>query len=75
MRLSKKLPKSQLVRTLIGVGLLIGGLLGFLPILGYWMIPVGLLVLSVDFPYVRRKRRQWEVAIWRRLKSFRRGKK
>ncbi len=52
-----KLPKSQLARMTIGVLLIIGGILGFLPILGFWMIPLGLLVLSHDLPSVRRWRR------------------
>ena len=43
------------------------GLLGFLPVLGFWMLPLGLLVLSVDFPIVRRWRRQLTVW-WHRRK-------
>ena len=53
-----KLPKSQIARMTIGVLLVIGGILGFLPILGFWMIPLGLLVLSHDLPAVRRWRRK-----------------
>ncbi len=56
------LPASRLARTVIGVLLVLGGLLGFLPILGFWMIPLGLLVLSVDFPAIRRRRRR--LAVW-----------
>jgi len=56
------LPASRIARTLIGVLLIVAGLLGFLPVLGFWMIPLGLLVLSVDFPLVRRWRRRWTVA-------------
>ena len=52
-----KLPKSQIARISIGILLIIGGILGFLPILGFWMIPLGFLVLSVDLPFVRRWRR------------------
>ncbi len=52
-----KLPKSQIARMTVGVLLVIGGILGFLPILGFWMIPLGLLVLSHDLPSVRRWRR------------------
>ena len=53
-----KLPKSQIARMTVGVLLVIGGILGFLPILGFWMIPLGLLVLSHDLPSVRRWRRK-----------------
>ncbi len=56
------LPSSRLARIALGVALLIGGMLGFLPILGFWMIPLGLVVLSVDIPWVRRRRRR--LAVW-----------
>jgi hypothetical protein len=56
-----RLPASRIARTAIGIALIIGGILGFLPILGFWMIPLGLIILSVDSPYVRRHRRQWAV--------------
>jgi len=59
------LPRSRLVRIALGTLLVIGGLLGFLPILGFWMIPLGLAVLSVDIAAVRRLRRRSEVAILR----------
>jgi purine-cytosine permease-like protein len=56
------LPRSQAVRITIGVFLIIIGLLGgWLPILGYWMVPAGLLILSVDIPAVRRGRRNFDV--------------
>jgi hypothetical protein len=56
------LPQSRPLRIGIGVLLVGFGLLGFLPILGFWMIPLGLLVLSVDLPIVRRWRRQ--LTVW-----------
>lgn len=33
--------------------LIFGGSLGFLPILGFWMVPLGLLLLAVDVPALR----------------------
>lgn len=56
------LPESKAVRVGLGILLIAGGLLGFLPILGFWMIPLGLIVLSVDIPVVRRWRRR--LAVW-----------
>jgi hypothetical protein len=56
------LPQSRLLRLGIGILLIIGGCLGFLPILGFWMIPLGLLVLSIDIPRVRRWRRR--LVVW-----------
>jgi hypothetical protein len=56
------LPRSRALRVGLGLLLVAGGLLGFLPVLGFWMIPLGLLVLSVDIPVVRRWRRK--LAVW-----------
>jgi hypothetical protein len=38
-------------RLVVGVLLIVGGLLGFLPILGFWMVPLG------DIPAARRRSR------------------
>jgi hypothetical protein len=60
------LPRSRLLRIAIGVLLIIGGLFSILPVFGVWMIPLGLLVLSVDIPRVRRWRRRFAVWFHRR---------
>jgi hypothetical protein len=52
---------------LLGFLLLLGGLLGFLPVLGFWMVPLGLLVLAIDFPIARRIKRRLEVWLGRWL--------
>lgn len=57
-----KLPQSRPMRIAIGCLLIFGGCLGFLPILGFWMVPVGLFVLSHDIAFVRRRRRK--MAVW-----------
>lgn len=56
------LPQSKPIRVGLGILLIGCGLLGFLPVLGFWMIPLGFLVLSVDLPAVRRRRRQ--LTVW-----------
>ncbi len=56
------LPRSRLLRISIGSVLVLFGTFGFLPVLGFWMIPAGLLILSVDIPRVRRWRRRF--AVW-----------
>jgi hypothetical protein len=43
------------IRTLAGLLLMVGGVLGFLPVLGFWMIPLGVAVLSLDYPPLQRK--------------------
>lgn len=67
-----RLPASRPLRMAIGVLLIVGGILGFLPILGFWMVPLGLLILSVDSHFVRRFRRRSEVK-WGRWRARRRG--
>jgi len=52
------LPSRPFMRIILGTLLVIGGLLWFLPLLGLWMLPLGLLVLSVDIALVRRLRRK-----------------
>lgn len=61
------LPGHPVARILLGCLLLLGGLLGFLPVLGFWMVPLGLIVLAVDFPMARRFRRRLEVRLGRWL--------
>ena len=62
------MPQSRPVRISIGVALIFFGILGFLPILGFWMIPLGLLVLSYEFAVVRRYRRRL-VVWWERRRN------
>ena len=62
------LPRSRPLRIAAGVLLVLMGLFGFLPVLGFWMIPLGLAVLSVDLPSVRRLKRKTAVA-WSRWRG------
>ncbi|MCP5346918.1 MAG: hypothetical protein H7A04_08660 [Pseudomonadales bacterium] len=43
------------LRGTIGLVLVAMGLLGFLPVLGFWMIPLGLAVLATDIPPLKRR--------------------
>ncbi len=49
-----KTTPNHYLRKSVGGFFVVGGLFGFLPVLGYWMIPVGLALLAVDFPLARR---------------------
>ena len=42
-------PEARLIRIPLGLLLILGGLLSFLPVLGIWMLPLGLLLLALDF--------------------------
>lgn len=52
-----------IVRAVLGVLLVILGMLGFLPVLGFWMIPLGLALIATDIPpmarWIKRKLDQW----------------
>lgn len=49
-------PSSRWARIPSGVLLSVGGLLWFLPLLGLWMLPLGLLLLAEDVPPLDRLR-------------------
>ncbi|MCC2111493.1 MAG: hypothetical protein KDJ16_05620 [Hyphomicrobiales bacterium] len=64
------LPASRIFRIAIGLMLIAAGFFGFLPVLGFWMVPLGLIVLSIDIPWVRRLRRRAQTAIERRRRVW-----
>lgn len=47
-------PGMMIARVPLGLLLILGGIFSFLPILGIWMLPLGLLVLAIDVPALRR---------------------
>jgi hypothetical protein len=46
-------PEAGWVRVPAGIALTGGGVLSFLPVLGIWMLPVGLALLAHDVPAMR----------------------
>ena len=46
-------PAAAVYRIPVGIALIGGGVIGFLPILGFWMIPLGLAVMAQDVPPLR----------------------
>ena len=46
-------PEAVWVRVPAGIALTGGGMLGFLPVLGVWMLPLGLLLLAIDLPFLQ----------------------
>ena len=63
------LPHSRGLRIALGVALVLGGVVGFLPVVGFWMIPLGIIVLSYEFAHVRRLRRRMVVRFAARQKN------
>lgn len=47
------------MRSLFGLVLMAGGVVGFLPVLGFWMFPLGVALVISDFPPLRRRLEQW----------------
>ena len=47
------------VRTLLGILFAVGGLFGFLPILGFWMLPFGVVLIVLDVPPLKRRLATW----------------
>ena len=46
-------PSARWLRFPMGLLLAFGGILGFLPIFGFWMLPIGLALLAEDIPPLR----------------------
>lgn len=63
-------PRSRPIRIITGLVLILCGFFGFLPIIGFWMIPLGILVLSMDVPLIRRGRRRFEVWLGRKRQKM-----
>lgn len=56
VRVRRRVPPGR--RIFVGLMLMAGGVLGFLPVLGFWMLPLGAAVAWLDI-----------VAFWRRLRG------
>lgn len=67
-------PEARWIRIPLGILLLFGGIFSFLPVLGAWMLPLGLLLLALDLAFLQgpvnmaivRGTRKWTV--WRRAR-------
>jgi len=53
----RRLP--PVMRSVVGVLLMIGGIFSFLPVLGLWMLPAGMLLVALDVPLLRRRLLEW----------------
>ena len=49
-----RMPSSFAVRLVIAILLILGGIFSFLPILGVWMLPLGLLLIAQDVPLLQK---------------------
>lgn len=65
-------PASRLVRIPAGLLLTLGGVFSILPGLGIWMLPLGLLLLAYDVPFLRAPVARftvWGVEKWAALRQ------
>ena len=53
------------VRSLLGVLLMAAGVLGFLPVLGFWMFPLGVAFVALDVPVTRHRIEVWMMRLAR----------
>jgi hypothetical protein len=44
---------------------MIGGVLGFLPVLGFWMFPLGVAFVALDLPVTRHRIERWMLQLAR----------
>lgn len=58
-------PSGMWVRFPLGVLFILGGFFSFLPLLGVWMLPLGILLIAVDVPPVRR----WVIRTWPKIEA------
>jgi hypothetical protein len=71
-------PSSFWIRLLVALLLILGGLFSFLPILGLWMLPLGLLFIAQDVPVLQTplaNTLRWTELTWDRLRAVWKNKR
>ena len=66
-------PDARLIRIPIALLCIVGGIFSFLPVLGIWMLPLGLLLMASDVPFLRRPVGQltiWGTDKWAALRQW-----
>ena len=59
-------PDARWIRIPVGLLSVVGGIFSFLPVLGIWMLPLGLLLLAYDIPFLRKPVGRFTIwAAWR----------
>ncbi len=51
--------------------LIFGGIFSFLPILGVWMLPLGLMLIAADVPFLRRPMARFTMWVIDRVEGWR----
>jgi len=76
-RFEKFIPKTRAGRTVMGFFMILLGIIGIiLPIIGFWLFPLGLAILAADYAWARfvlRKTRDGLNHVRRRVEAKRRA--
>lgn len=65
-------PSSLIIRWLIALLLIVGGVFSFLPVLGLWMLPLGLILIAQDVPILQKplvSALEWIEAKWEGVRA------
>lgn len=74
-------PEARLIRIPLGILLVLGGIFSFLPVLGLWMLPLGLLLLAIDLVFLQGPvnsailRGQRKFTMWQRVRRDKKASK
>lgn len=66
-------PSAMLLRLPLAILFIIGGIFSFLPVLGIWMLPLGLLLIALDVPFLRKPVAYstiWGMGKWARFRLW-----
>jgi hypothetical protein len=66
-------PQARKVRIPLGVVCILGSFFWFLPVLGLWFLPLGLLLIAQDVPFLRRpvgKMTLYLLERWKQLRKW-----
>ena len=64
-------PDARWIRIPVGALCCVGGVFSFLPVLGIWMLPLGLLLIAYDVPILREPVGRFTIWGVQRWRSFR----
>jgi hypothetical protein len=64
-------PDARLLRIPLGLLLVVGGVFSILPVLGIWMLPLGLLLLAYDVPFLRKPVARFTIWATQKWAAFR----
>jgi len=68
-----KKPEARMIRLPLGILFIAGGLMWFMPVVGIEMLPIGLLLVAIDVPFLRlpvARGTLWLLDHWVRLRKW-----